>query len=327
MNKVPDWFDSLDIEGWRPVLFILDPDKDHPCLMEAGDDIDKNDPAVLRREQWIVSGDQYVYAARDADGWWSAGFIGEHNYVGAKYFRGEVDDLEALLPEMKARLASVECPCPPRDIHPVLLELLHADPSYDLHKEQVATTLDYVTKGVRQALAGAVHNSAYTTEWLAQVEVAAQGQLTQLQERGAIQGGQVLGANSYDSLEDEEQHAIDTWRAICKAVVYGETRSPLLDKLLSVLHHLGPDRRWVYDLEWAAPAAEWNALIEKHRDAESGIDWDSFYADLPSLPGAYEVYKDPGHPQECLLVDIEIRPLYPLARIKVTIGIDDEGEE
>lgn len=52
--------DLLDVEGWRAKLFVLGPDGE--SLEDAPDGMDVDDPLVLRREQWIVAGDQYIFA-------------------------------------------------------------------------------------------------------------------------------------------------------------------------------------------------------------------------------------------------------------------------
>lgn len=112
---------ALNIEGWKAVLFV---GKGLNELDDAPEDMDANDDKVLRREQWIVAGDQYLFVSRLLPGdEWSRVELGEYEMrdVGPDIEPFEIDTLQELVPILAWRLAMGE---PDSDIHPVLRTLV-----------------------------------------------------------------------------------------------------------------------------------------------------------------------------------------------------------
>jgi hypothetical protein len=105
------WLDALnqEPEGWKASLFV---DGDEA---EEGQDPWAED--TVRREQWIVAGDQYVFIERDEDtNEWGDPEIGEHPGAGTI-----VHSLEDLLPFVRDREG--------QEIHPVLKRMLDKEGS------------------------------------------------------------------------------------------------------------------------------------------------------------------------------------------------------
>lgn len=68
--------DSLNIPTWVPVLFVADPNSDN-ALEVSITDYAVTDPLIVRREHWIVAGDQYLFIERDENGDWTQPELGE----------------------------------------------------------------------------------------------------------------------------------------------------------------------------------------------------------------------------------------------------------
>lgn len=111
-----DLMDALNIEGSRALLFVAG---DDGTAEEAPEDMAVDDPAVCRREQWIVSGDQYVFTWKDKDGVWHGPELGEFEADGPEQSGKIIDALEDLVPLVRRRLDNGE---PARNMHPVLLQ-------------------------------------------------------------------------------------------------------------------------------------------------------------------------------------------------------------
>ena len=114
-----DKFKTLDIPGWHPVLFKYDPEL--KSLVETSDETE-----AVRKEYWIISGDQYIYTVRskmDPDYTWQNFRLGEHTYIKGY---DEVDhestiyNLEDLRPLIVAEYKDGRSI---NDIHPVLVNL------------------------------------------------------------------------------------------------------------------------------------------------------------------------------------------------------------
>jgi hypothetical protein len=105
--------DCLNVPGWRPVRFVL-----HNGQLV--DDPKASDARALRREQWIIAGDQYVFVERMSPSEpWSEPEIGEWSYVEDPVRCGDkVRDISDLLPIATRALADGAT------IHPVLAKLL-----------------------------------------------------------------------------------------------------------------------------------------------------------------------------------------------------------
>lgn len=109
------WFESLDVRGWKALLFIKG---NGDWLEEASRNLPIDSPKILRREQWIVTGDQYLYDDGTGNirlGEW------ERDPRGGLSKRYKADSLvcslEELVPLIRARLVMGESPL---TIHPVL---------------------------------------------------------------------------------------------------------------------------------------------------------------------------------------------------------------
>lgn len=112
-----DFMDRLDVEGWKAVLFV----NNGGGVEEAPEDLGRTDPAIVRREQWVVAGDQYVLVWKDKDGRWRGPELGEHEAGGREKSGKSVHGLEDLLPLICRRLEAGE---PRETMHPVLLAML-----------------------------------------------------------------------------------------------------------------------------------------------------------------------------------------------------------
>ena len=112
-----DFLDKLNVERWKAVLFVSDGE----YAKEAPDGMAPGDPQVVRREQWIVSGDQYVFTWKDKDGRWRGPELGEFEADGHERAGKRIDALEELVPLIRRRLEAGEAR---ENMHPVLLALL-----------------------------------------------------------------------------------------------------------------------------------------------------------------------------------------------------------
>jgi hypothetical protein len=101
------------------VLFVKSDGAD--TCEEAPDDVQVGDPAVVRREQWIVAGDQYVFVWKDEKGNWRGPELGEYEARGHWLSWKIIDGLEELISLVRRRLEAGE---PRENMHHVLLALL-----------------------------------------------------------------------------------------------------------------------------------------------------------------------------------------------------------
>lgn len=126
MSKNPDvnMFNSLNIPGWRATCFIA-VDGEAGCE-EAPDDIDPEDPTVVRWEQWIVAGDQYIFMDR-AKGTeeWGSPELGEYEHLtpGHVISPFQISCLEDLVEIMAWRINEGQA----EQLHPVIRALVTED--------------------------------------------------------------------------------------------------------------------------------------------------------------------------------------------------------
>lgn len=113
-----DFMDQLSIDGWKAALFVVSDGAD--TCEEAPEGMVVGDPKVVRREQWIVAGDQYVLTAIVGTSWCPPE-LGEYEHNGHEESGMPVRCLEDLLPLVRRRL---EAGAPRERMHPVLLALL-----------------------------------------------------------------------------------------------------------------------------------------------------------------------------------------------------------
>ncbi len=106
---------TLDVPGWRRVVYF----ETVPGTWDrAPDDTSPDDPRIVRVEQWIVAGDQYIYAASDAD----VPLLGEAGDEDAGCHADAEVDFPGILQLARLRIARGAW----ASVHPVLRALVSA---------------------------------------------------------------------------------------------------------------------------------------------------------------------------------------------------------
>ncbi len=132
--------DLLDIPGWSAALYFAG--SDGGCE-EAPGGVAVDDPRVVRREQWIVSGDQYIYYTAYGP------VLGEHGDEDA----GCSCDSDVTLPDLirlvRARLIDGH---PESEIHPLLVTLVKLETGIMQSGDALDVSIDIDPKDSRSVL-------------------------------------------------------------------------------------------------------------------------------------------------------------------------------
>lgn len=141
MSKNPDidMFNELNIPGWKATLFVAVDDE--AGVEEAPEDMNPNDPQVVRWEQWIVAGDQYIFMDRkDANDEWGTPELGEYEMrdIGRHVSPYQISCLEDLVEIMAWRINDGHAD----SVHPVIRALVTEDDLRDAAAERARLQLE-----------------------------------------------------------------------------------------------------------------------------------------------------------------------------------------
>ena len=149
------------------------------------------------------------------------------------------------------------------------------------------------------------------------MEASLNAHLRSLVEQGLIKsGGQAKVVTAGTMGPGRLSHIYRVQERLRESSIYGSPYNVAMEQMVRDILLSGLSLDWVVSVVWTAEESEWHQLREECT-TEGITDWEAFEDRLPKIPGACQVFSDPGPPETRAIVDYDFEPVVQLRNIQV----------